>query len=449
MGKGMTALRSPQRKHMQIRQADKHMQTSLRGIAKRAKEDPKHRFGNLYSLLNEANLHWCFPQLNRRAAPGVDGLDWAAFEADLDGNVRQIATSLREKRYKAKLVRRRYIPKPGGKQRPLGIPVIGDKLVETAVALILSSIFEQDFLQCSHGYRRGKGPQRAALELSQRLHRGRFRWVFDADIKGFFDNIDHDWMMRMLEQRIDDRPFLGLIRKWLKAGILEMDGKVILPVTGTPQGGVVSAVLANIYLHFALDLWFEKVIKPGCDGDVMLMRFADDYVCCFQYHRDLQEFRRVTDGRLRKFNLELSKEKTRVIEFTRFETEKSESFTFLGFEYRWGVSRENKPLVKMRTAKKKFKLALAAMGSWIKSERSKLGTAMIMEKLRAKLLGHYNYYGVSGNYEMLSSFYHQVCLIIFKWLNRRSQRKSCNWQGFREMLERFRIPLPRIIGYWN
>jgi len=175
---------------MQIRQADKHMQTSLRGIAKRAKEDPKYRFGNLYSLLNEAGLHWCFPQLNRKAAPGVDAVDWSAFEADLEGNVLEIATALKEKRYKAKLVRRRYIPKPGGR-RPLGIPVIGDKLVQTAVALILSAIFEQDFLPCSHGYRRGKGPQRAALELSQRLHRGRFRWVVDADIKGFFDNINH------------------------------------------------------------------------------------------------------------------------------------------------------------------------------------------------------------------------------------------------------------------
>jgi RNA-directed DNA polymerase len=180
-----------------------------------------------------------------------------------------------------------------------------------------------------------------------------------------------------------------MTHKWLKAGILEEDSKVILPVTGTPQGGVVSAVLANIYLHFVLDLWIEKVIKPSCDGDVMLMRYADDYVCCFQYHRDLQELRRDIDGRLRKFNLELSKEKTRVIEFTRFETEKSETFTFLGFEYRWGLSRQNKPLVKMRTAKKKFKVALAAMGSWIKAERCKLGTAMIMEKLRAKLQGHY------------------------------------------------------------
>lgn len=425
------------------------MQTSLRGIAKRAKEDPKHRFGNLYSLLNEANLYWCFPQLNRKAAPGVDGVDWTVFESNLTGNIREIVANLKEKRYKAKLVRRRYIPKPGGKQRPLGIPVIGDKLVQGAVAQILSAIFEQDFLSCSHGYRRGKGPQRAALELSQRLHRGRFRWVFDADIKGFFDNLDHDWLMRMLEHRIDDRQFLGLVRKWLKAGILEEDGKVILPVTGTPQGGVVSAVLANIYLHFVLDLWFEKVVKPRCDGDAMLMRFADDYVCCFQYHRDLQKLRRVIDRRLGKFNLELSREKTRVIKFTRFETKKSETFTFLGFEYRWGLSRKSKPLVQMRTAKKKFQIALSAMKSWIKSERCKLGTAVIMEKLRAKLQGHYNYYGVCGNCDMLRSFYRETCLIVFKWLNRRSQRKSCNWQGFRELLEYFKIPRPRIIGYWN
>ena len=434
---------------MQIRQADQHMPTSLRGIAMRAKEDSKHRFGNLYSLLNEANLHSCFSQLNRKAAPGVDAVDWSAFGVNLEENIRQLAGDLKGKHYKAKLVRRRYIPKPGGKQRPLGVPVVGDKLVQTAVALILSAIFEQDFLPCSHGYRRGKGPQRAALELSQRLHRGRFRWVFDADIKGFFDNIDHDWLIRMLEQRINDRAFLGLIRKWLKAGILEEDGQVTLPVTGTPQGGVVSAVLANIYLHFALDLWFEKVVKPRCDGDALLMRFADDYVCCFQYHRDLRKLCGVMDKRLEKFTLELSKEKTRVIEFTRFETEKSETFTFLGFEFRWGLSRNNKPLVKMRTAEGKFRLALTAMKEWIKKERCKLGTAAIMEKLRAKLQGHFNYYGVSGNCDMLKSFHHQTCRIVFKWLNRRSQRKSCNWQGFRKMLEYYRIPRPKIIGYWN
>ena len=434
---------------MQIRQADRHMQTSLRGIAKRAKEDPKHRFGNLYSLLDEKNLTWCFPQLNRKAAPGVDGVDWTAFEADLIGNVSHLATALKEKRYKAKLVRRRNIPKPGGKQRPLGIPVIGDKLLQTAAAQILSAIFEQDFLPCSHGYRRGKGPQRAALELSQRLHRGRFRWVVDADIKGFFDHIDHEWLMRMLEQRINDRAFLGLIRKWLKAGILEEDGRVIYPVTGTPQGGVVSAVLANIYLHYALDLWFEKIVKPRYHGDVMLMRFADDFVCCFQYREDERRFSKVLGKRLGKFGLELSAKKTQVIKFTRFETDNNNSFTFLGFEFRWGLSRAGKPLVTMRTSKQKFRAALAAILSWIKKDRSRLGTGALLTKLKQKLQGHWNYYGVSGTYEMLSKFHRQAIRMIFKWLNRRTQKKSCNWAGFKEMLTHFKVPRPRIIGYWE
>ena len=425
------------------------MQTSLRGIAKRAKEDPKHRFGNLYSLLNEVNLHRCFTQLNRKAAPGIDGVNWKSFEADLTDNVREIATNLKEKRYKAKLIRRRNIPKPGGKQRPLGIPIIGDKLVQTAAAQILSAIFEQDFLPCSHGYRRGKGPQKAALCLSQKIHRGKYGWVYDADIKGFFDNLDHEWLMRMLEQRISDQAFLRLIRKWLKAGILEEDGKVVYPVTGTPQGGAVSAVLANIYLHFALDLWFEKIVKPRSKGDVMIMRFADDFVGCFQYYHDLQKFNKVIAKRLGKFKLELSRAKTRIIRFTRFETKRSKSFTFLGFEYRWGLSRKNKPLVKMRTARKKFRLALSAMKVWVRTSSRKLKTTTLMEKLRAKLQGHYNYYGVCGNIGMLKSFYRQTCLLVYKWLNRRSQRKSCNWKGFGEMLKYHRIPQPSIIGYWD
>ena len=225
---------------MQIRETDQHMQTSLRGIAKRAKEDPKHRFKNLYGLLNEVNLRECFYQLNRKAAPGVDEIDWVSYELNLEENIETLVEALKGGRYKAKLIRRHYIPKEGG-QRPLGIPVVGDKLLQAEVALILSAIYEEDFLDCSHGYRRGKGPQRAALELSQRIHRGRFRWIVDADIKGFFDNINHDWMLKMLELRINDKSFLGLIRKWLKAGILEEDGKVVHPATGTPQGGLCKA----------------------------------------------------------------------------------------------------------------------------------------------------------------------------------------------------------------
>ena len=438
MGKGMTVLCSPQRKHMQIRQADQHMPTSLRGIAQKAKEDPKHRFGNLYSLLNEASLRWCFPQMKRKAAPGVDGIDWQDFGGTLEENIGSIALALREKRYKARLVRRSYIPKAGGKQRPLGIPVIADKLVQTAAAHILNAIFEQDFLACSHGYRRGRGPQRAALELSQRLHRGKFCWIFDADIRGFFDNIDHDWLLKMLEQRIEDKSFLGLIRKWLKAGILEKDKGVIFPATGTPQGGVVSAVLANIYLHYVLDLWFERIVKPRCDGQALLMRYADDYVCCFQYHRDLEKLTRVMDKRLGKFNLELSQEKTRTIRFTRFETGISESFTFLGFEFRWGLSRKNKPLMKMRTARMKLRMALKAITEWIKLDRLTSDIVDIMESFRAKLLGHFNYYGVSGNMAMLESFSDLSRRIVFKWLNRRSQLKSYNWRGFSELLLQFK-----------
>jgi hypothetical protein len=248
-GKGMTVLCNLQRKHMQIREAEKHMQTSLQGIAKRAKENSKHRFGNLCGLLNEANLIGCFPQLNRKAAPGSDAVDHETFSADLQGNVKRIVADLKAGRYKAKLIRRRYIPKPGG-QRPLGIPVVGDKLIQTAAANILTAIYEQDFLPCSHGYRRGKGPQRAALELSKRLQRGCIGWIVDADIKGFFEHIDHEWLMKMLERRINDRRFLGLIRKWLKAGILEQDGKVMYPVTGTPQGGVVTAPTQSQTLSF-------------------------------------------------------------------------------------------------------------------------------------------------------------------------------------------------------
>ena len=433
---------------MQIRKADQHMQTSLRGIAKRAKKNPKQRFGNLFGLLNEENLLWCFPQLNRKAAPGVDAVDYKSFEANLEENIVQIVKELKEGRYKAKLIRRRYIPKPGGR-RPLGIPVVGDKVLQTAAAQILMAIYEQDFLPCSHGYRRGKGPQQAALELSRRIHRGKIGWIVDADIKGFFDHIDHEWMMKMLEQRIEDKPFLRLIRKWLKAGILEEDGQVVYPVTGTPQGGIVSAVPANIYLHFAIDLWFEKAIKPGCRGEVILMRYADDFICCFQYYDDVQRFYNVLGKRLEKFKLELSAEKTQVIKFTRFEADEGNAFTFLGFEFRWSLSRKGKPIITMRTSKKKFRAAITAIQSWIKKECCKLGTSGILIKLRQKLQGHWNYYGVSGNYEMLSQYYHQVKEIVLKWLNRRSQRKSCNWAGFDKMLKHFKVPRPRIIAYGN
>lgn len=425
------------------------MQTSLHGIAKKAKNTPKYRFGNLISLLNEDNLKWCFPQLNRKASPGVDGVDYDMFETDLEGNIRKIVEDLKGNRYRAKLVLRRYIPKAGGKKRPLGIPAVGDKVLQKAVALVLSAIYEEDFLPCSHGYRQGKSPQSAAIELSQDFQRGRYGWVVDADIKGFFDNIDHEWLMKMLELRINDRRFLGLIRKWLKAGILEEDGQVIHPETGTPQGGIVSAILANIYLHHVLDLWVERVVKPRCQGDVNLIRFADDFVCCFQYYNDMVRFNKVLDKRLEKFKLQLSNEKTKSIKFTRFETVDGKRFTFLGFEYHWGLSRTGKPLIMMSTCKKKMDSSLASFRTWIKKVRSVFRTAEIFRRVNQKLRGHWNYYGVSGNGKMLNIFRYEVLKILFKWLNRRSQRRSCNWEGFNEMVKHFNVPYPRITGYWK
>ena len=420
------------------------MQTSLREIANKAKLDANHKFGNLYGMLNEENLHWCFSQLNKKASPGVDDTDWYEYAEDIYSNIKELTTVLKEKRYKAKLVRRKYIPKIGGK-RPLGIPVVADKLLQTAGAKILEAIYEQDFKEYSHGYRRGRGPQDAALSLRKRIQFGRFRWVVDADIEGFFGNIDHEWMIRMLEQRISDRAFLNLIRKWLKAGILEEDGVIMYPVTGTPQGGAISAILANIYLHYALDVWYDKVIKSKTSGDVNMIRFADDFVCCFQYAKEARGFYEALRLRLAKFKLQLSEKKSRLVCFTRFQTCNNASFTFLGFEYRWTMSRNDKPVVKVKTAKKKLKAAISAIQKWIKSSRS-LKMKELMMKYRQKLQGHFNYYGVCGNCESLHKFIWIVNRIVFKWLNRRSQRKSYNWKGFEAMRRYYKIPVPRIIA---
>jgi group II intron reverse transcriptase/maturase len=419
------------------------MQTSLRGIAKRASRHARHRFGNLYGLLSEDNLKWCFHQLRKSAAPGVDKVDYYEYRKNLDSNIHDLVKRLKQKRYRAKLVRRRYIPKSPGKYRPLGIPAIEDKLLQLGVAKILSAIYEQDFLDCSYGFREGIGPLNAVQDLTLDLQYGSFGWIVDADIKGFFDNIDHEWMIRMLEERIDDRAFINLIRKWLKAGILETDGKVVHPATGTPQGGIVSPVLANIYLHYALDLWFEKRIKPVCKGKVIIVRYADDFVCAFQYKREADKFYRDLAARLAKFGLEVSTEKTRIIRFSRFKLENNEGFDFLGFEYRWGINSKGKAQVKRRTSRKKFKSSIASFTQWIKESRNQR-KKKLFRALASKYRGYWNYYGVRGNSASLKAFYDQTLDILFKWLNRRSQRRSYNWKGFKEVLKHFAIPSPRI-----
>ena len=420
-----------------------HVQTSLQGIAKRAKESKKYRFYDLARMINRISLMDAWLDINREAASGIDKVTAEEYEKNLEENIIDLEKRLKEKRYKAKLVRRVYIPKSKTKLRPLGIPALEDKLVQLAAAKILMAIFEQDFLTCSWGYRPNRGPGDAVKDITKSLMTGRFSYIVDADIRGFFDNINHEWMVEMLEQRINDRAFIRLIKKWLKAGILE-DNKVIHPLTGTPQGGIVSPVLSNIYLHYVLDLWFEKVIKPKSEGQAYICRYADDFVCAFQYRREAETFYDELNKRLGKFGLELSKEKTRVISFSRFRKEERTSFDFLGFEFRWKVSRKGNDIIGKKTSKKKYKQALSRFTEWIKKSRNKRIT-WIFKRLNMKLRGYYNYYGVIGNIKRLTDYFNGVMRLLFKWLNRRSQRRSFNFKGFRELCKHFKVLRPRIV----
>jgi group II intron reverse transcriptase/maturase len=395
-------------------------------------------------MLNEEMLREAWRAINKGASAGVDRVMAEEYEKDLEKHIVETVDSLKGKRYRAKLVRRVNIPKGDGRTRPLGIPTVSDKLVQMAVAWILIAIYEQDFMGCSYGYRPNVGARDAVRDLTKELQFGRYNYVVEVDIKGYFDSIEHEWLLRMLEERIDDRAFIGLIRKWLKAGILETDGEVVQPVTGTPQGGVVSPVLANIYLHYALDVWFEKVVKPRCEGAAYLCRYCDDFVCAFQYKREAERFYRVLKGRLRKFGLELSEEKTNIIPFSRFRTKEKTWFEFLGFEFRWGISRNGKDIIKRRTSRKKLRKSLRSLNSWCQRVRS-LRLKRIIELLNVKLRGYYNYYGVIGNYKSLDEFFYHVRKILFKWLNRRSQKRSYNWEKFNRMLRLYRLEAPRIV----
>jgi RNA-directed DNA polymerase len=339
------------------------MPTSLLGISKKAASEKQYRFANLFGLLTPSMLKetWC--GIRKSAAAGVDRVDAREYEKQLKANVEKLVDRLKRKSYRARLIRRRLIPKGSGKMRPLGIPVVEDKLLQLAVAKILEAIYEEDFLRCSYGYRPKVGAHGAVDKLTVKLQFGRYGWVVEADIKGFFDHLDHEWLLKMLQERIEDRWLLWLIKKWLKAGVLEEDGQVIHPATGTPQGGIISPVLANVYLHYCLDLWFHKVVRKHCRGEACLIRYADDFVCAFEYQEDAERFYRVLGKRLKKFGLELSQAKTRVIEFNR-EREKS-SFEFLGFEFRWGRDRAGKAHLKRRTARKKLCSSLSRLPSGV------------------------------------------------------------------------------------
>lgn len=420
------------------------MQTSLLGIAKKARADKRYRFRNLYRELNEEMLRDSWRLLRKDAALGVDLVSAAEYEANLEENIHQLVERLKRKRYRARLVRRHYIPKGEGRMRPLGIPAIEDKLLQMAVKRLLEAIYEQDFLSCSYGYRPRVGALEAVDQLTVKLQFGGYHHVVEADIKGFFDNLSHEWLMRMLAERIDDQAILRLIKKWLKAGVLDTDGKVLRPEGGTPQGGIISPILANVYLHYALDLWFERVCQRSCKGEAFLIRYADDFVCGFGREEDAQNFYSKLEERLRKFGLELAAEKTRVIPFSRYRRGET-SFDFLGFEFRWGTDRKGQARLRRRSSRKKFRSSVKRVAEWCKKNRHRRVREQF-QRLNAKLRGYYNYYGVNGNYASLNEFFHQVQRLHLKWLNRRSQRPSYTWEGYYALVQHFALERPRIVG---
>ena len=370
---------------------------------------------------------------------------------NLDSRIEELNNRLRRLGYRPSPAKRTYIPKPGSdKERPLGIPCFEDKLVQLSMKRTMEEIYEADFLKCSYGYRKGVSQHDALKDLGMTIQQKKVNYVVEADIKGFFDHVNHEWLMKFLEHRIQDNRILRLTKRFLKAGILE-DGLFAKTETGTPQGGVLSPLLANVYLHYVLDLWFEKVVKKRSKGEAYLFRYADDFVACFQYKSDAENYLRSLKERLEKFNLELEMSKTKMLEFGRFAGQRAKghdkpaTFDFLGFTHYCGKTRYGVFKLKRKTSQKKFRAKLKEINNWLRKERSHLTKGELFQKTILKMKGHLNYYGITDNIYSCNSFGYYLRGILLKWLNRQSQRRSYTWEQYNKALDWWGWPKVRII----
>jgi group II intron reverse transcriptase/maturase len=430
------------------------MSTKIDRIAELAKEDPKRQFFSIAHLITAEALYAAFRNLRKRASAGVDGVTYQMYEKDAAKSIQQLYERLKGGKYRAQPLRRIYIPKENGKERPISIPSLEDKIVQKAMGEVLNAIYEQDFFECSYGFRPGRGPHHALDEVGRVICRKPTSWILELDIQAYFDKIVRGQLMEMIERRISDGRVLQLIRKWIQVGVID-EGRLLVSETGTGQGQTISPLLANIYLHYVLDEWFENEVKPRLKGTAHEIRFADDAVLCFQYREDAEKVMEVLPKRFAKYGLTLHPEKTRLVDFGRFADERTKrqgkkpaTFDFLGFTHICARSRKGKFTVKVRTMKKRLRRGLKAIADWCRENRHDPVEEQ-QQTLNAKLRGHYQYYGRPSNYKSIMQFYREVCSTWRKWLSRRTRRVWLTWERYAQILRRHPLLLPWITHSWN
>jgi len=420
-------------------------------ITGHARRDPDFQFTSLAHLLNVEYLRDCYKSLNRNKAVGIDRVSWEEYGRNLDENLELLVSKLKCKKYKPTPARRVYIPKSETEKRPLGISALENKVVERGITWILKSIYEQDFLNCSYGFRPKRNSHQALRELNDLIMFQPVNHIVEADIKGFFDNVSHEKLMEFMSIRIKDTTLLNLIKKFLKAGYVD-EGLLVKPDAGTPQGSILSPMLANIFLHYVLDTWFETTVKSHIKGFCGIVRYADDFVCVVRYADDSKRIERGMRNRFNKYGLELHPTKSRNISFGRFErgnaklqNRSANTFDFLGFTHYCDKSRRGNFKVGRKTSRKKYTAKCRAMNAWLKAIRNQVKTKEWWKILIAKLRGHFQYYGVSENYDGIARFYKFTIRMVRKWMNRRSQKRKMSWDRFTEYLEHYPLPKPKIV----
>lgn len=427
--------------------------TKLERIAKLAREAPEMVITTLAHHMDVEWMSGAYRRTRKDGATGVDGQTADEYAAgDLEGKLRTLLEKAKSGTYRAPPVKRVRIPKGDGREtRPLGMPTFEDKVLQRAVVMLLEAVYEQDFKECSYGFRPGRSAHQALEVLRNHLMNMGGGWVLEVDIRKFFDTVDHHHLREILCRRVRDGVLLRLIGKWLNAGVME-DGEMTYPEAGTPQGGVISPMLANIYLHEVLDTWFERDVRPRMRGRTYLVRYADDVVMCFEWEDDARRVEKVLAKRLGRYGLTLHPEKTRLVEFCRPDRRRLPqkcggrpgTFDMLGFTHYWGLSRKGNRVVKKQTAPDRFSRGLKQVAKWCRKNRHK-EVSQQRQALGRKLQGHYGYYGITGNFRGIHRFYEGVKRVWWKWLNRRSRRAEMPWERMTKLLERHPLPLPKIV----